>query len=449
MGKYSFFGKVGRPTKEETKICKKIQTLLDDDVISASEVEELLATEGTPATKEELETLYSFLTGESTDGKKGGMDASSSDTHSDNSNVEYDDLEGNDEYAYDDIDDSVGGTHGGEGLGQDAVGFDPFKEPVVERGYTQGFQAVSDTDEEPNSSEGAGTEFDDNDFEEPQGESVADKVGASAEDGDIPNQSWQEEDIPEPDYVQSPVQDAEYEESNENLEDDSDGVGSEKLGGDNLEDLTPAQKRKSAEKTAEAILDMYCKFSPLPFKKWASISEGKVQKMVFNDEINTKMPIENGVTVQDYIEGVNEQVDEVFTVDDDTRESIKDPLIDVLMEQELALTPTQRLLMAVGSHVVTMGFSAFQLAQNNKQALETFKQFHSEQKGRSTTSSSSRTSQSDGNPKQPRPRYSSDDIGKHEEAAVEELMNELNNDGDDVIDPDHDPSITVTETTDD
>ena len=105
---------------------------------------------------------------------------------------------------------------------------------------------------------------------------------------------------------------------------------------------------------------------PVPFEKWASINEGTIQKLALNDRIDLNMELENDLTVQQYVDSNNNQVKQVFKVSDETKEEIKEPLIEVLLEQELALTPTQRLLLAVGSHVATMGFSAYQLAQTNK-----------------------------------------------------------------------------------
>lgn len=469
MSKYPFFGKRGRPSKEETAICKKINGLIDAGITNQEEIDAVLETEGTPSDKEGLEILYTYLSGESTDGEKGTLDSSSKKSNSDgdsggssqDNHTQQDDFDTDDDVTVEDDDYShADGGGSSNGIGKEAIDFDPFDEKVIDRGYTKGISSIRDD------------VLDEEDFDRPSGEteSVADDVGAGAHDGhphdagsgdgggDIPHQDFEEEDIPEPDYVAGGHDNyddddaGEFDIDDEEL-DDNDG----KLGGDNLEDMSPAQKRKSAEKTADALLEMYGNFAPLPFKKWASISESKVQKMVFNNQLDTSMPIENGVTVQDYIDGVNEQVSEVFTVDNDTKESIREPLIEVLLEQEIALTPTQRLMMAVGSHLATMGMSAFQLAQNNKQALETFKQFHAERNGsnsRASQSSSSSGSSSQRQSSHDRPSYS-DDFGEHDKEAVEKMMREMESEGkkngssDDVIDADSDESITVEETTED
>ncbi len=62
------------------------------------------------------------------------------------------------------------------------------------------------------------------------------------------------------------------------------------------------------------------------------------------------------------------------------QEEIKDPLVDVLLENDIALTPTQRLLMVVGGQIIQMGISTLQFMHQNKEALKMFQQFHQESK---------------------------------------------------------------------
>jgi hypothetical protein len=160
--------------------------------------------------------------------------------------------------------------------------------------------------------------------------------------------------------------------------------------------------------------------------------------MAFEGKIDLEMPLENGITVKDYIDGNNEQVEEIFKVSDETREEIKDPLIDVLLEQELALTPTQRLMLAVGSHLFTMSFSAYQLAQNNKVALETFERYHQQTKKEKTAPfSNDQAIKSKAKAK--------DNLSKVEKDAVEKFMREMSGEDDEeIIDSEHDPNVEVT-----
>lgn len=227
-------------------------------------------------------------------------------------------------------------------------------------------------------------------------------------------------------------------ESDEEDGDDEDYEDDGKLGDGNLDDLSPAQKRKSAEKTADAILQMYSKFAPLPFKSWASFKDNTIQKMVIDGRLDLNMQLENGVTVKDYIDSQNEQVEDIFEVTEETQQEIKDPLVEVLLEQEIALTPTQRLMIAVGSHVVQMGFSAYQLSQNNKVALESFEKFHDQMKKPNPN-----YRQQPNTAKQPNP-VNEERINDNDKQAVDELMREINKDDDGIIDAENDPSIEIT-----
>lgn len=155
-----------------------------------------------------------------------------------------------------------------------------------------------------------------------------------------------------------------------------------------LDDLSAAQKRKAAEKTADALITTYANLVPIPFKKISSFNIRKLEQRHMNDELDMNMIImEDGTKVRDYCEGVNEQAESTFVVTKEMQEEIKDPLIDVLLENNFALTPTQRLVMVVGGQIVQMGITAIQFMQQNSNAMESFKKFHEENKAIRTQSS--------------------------------------------------------------
>lgn len=416
MSKFWFFDRKGRPTSNEKRICDKFNSFIDDGSISKNQVEEYVEEYGKPMNESELDEMFGFLTGNDSNGNK----------------YEYAD-EGTGDYDDEDYDEADGGDYEDTEIinetsnsKSDSVNFNPFSEPVIERSYTKGFQPKSEDDDSDSEDDEEG--FSDEDLKMPKdGESIGD-----SDDED--------EDIPEPEWA-SGMGGSDSDEDDEDYDEDDEDDGSDKLGGDNLQDLSPAQKRKSAEKTADALLSMYCQFVPMPFIKWSTFSEGKIQKMVFENKIDLSMQLENNVSVKDYIDGVNEQAQEVFKITDETREEIKDPLVDVLLEQDLALTPTQRLMLAVGGHLVTMGFSAFQLAQNNKQALETFEKFHIQMNQQKAPV----YQETERIKKQPRPR--AENLSKVEKESVEELMKQMSSDyddDDDIIDAEHDPSVEVS-----
>ncbi len=149
----------------------------------------------------------------------------------------------------------------------------------------------------------------------------------------------------------------------------------------NLEDMSPSQKRKAAEQSADAILTAYGNLAPIPFKKMASFNLGKIDNLHLKGELDKNMVIaDDGTTVGKYCHIVNGQVDATFEITKDMKDEIRPPLVEVLMENNLALTATQRLVVAVGQQVITMGLTAFQFMQQNKVALNEFKKFHNENK---------------------------------------------------------------------
>ena len=427
MSKYPYFGKKGRPSKDEADLCKKINKLVNSGEVTESEINQLIDTDGMPTNLDELQDMYSYLTGEELQRASNKLYTGEEEKTENITEEEYTEDNIQDVEIESTVDNDFSNVSGGS---KDAVGFDPFSEPVIERGYTKGINISNEQEEQE------GVEFDENDFERPEGgESVAEQINSEQSvEEDIPEPAWSNHNEPEGD---------DYEDEEGDDYDDEEGDESEKLGEGNLDDLSPAKKRKSAEKTADAILQMYCKFSPTPFKSWAKFKDTTIQKMVIDGRLDMNMQLENGVTVKDYIDGTNEQVEEIFEVSEETQQEIKDPLVDVLLEQEIALTPTQRLMIAVGSHVVQMGFSAYQLSQNNKVALESFEKFHSNMRKANPQYQEPTAEQP-----VPEPRNTvvpDDRITGNDREAVDELMKEINQDDDGVIDAEHDPNVEVTE----
>lgn len=141
-----------------------------------------------------------------------------------------------------------------------------------------------------------------------------------------------------------------------------------------VDNLNPNTKRRAAEQTAKAILSGYAKLAPQPFKWLAKIDEQKVEQMSFEGQIDINIEVSEGMTFDDYVKQTNEQVDEIFEVQEETLDEIREPLIEVLMEQEMELTPQQRLTMAVVSHLFQMLTVALKLRKQNNRILEYQKQ---------------------------------------------------------------------------
>ncbi len=212
--------------------------------------------------------------------------------------------------------------------GYDPLDDDPLNQPVIERAYTKN-DAASNVDPQT-----LNTEIPEHKVENPQASTTA-----------------------QADSTKDPT-----------------GQPKAKVENRAASEMSTTQKRKEAEKTADAALFYYCKYVPVPFKKWGSFNEKKIEQLAIQDKLNLNMEFKTDrkFTVREYIKEHNKAINKAFDVDDETRLSIREPLIEVLMEQNIILTPTQKLLMAVGSHIGTMAFQALRISQQNSALLEHF-----------------------------------------------------------------------------
>ncbi len=151
-----------------------------------------------------------------------------------------------------------------------------------------------------------------------------------------------------------------------------------------LQEQTPKQKREGAEQMANALLLAYGEFAPVGFKKLSTyqIRKSKIQNMHFKGELDKDMIIDtnSGTTLIDYCEIKTHQVEGVFNITQEMKDDIRPPLIEVLMENGMAMTATQRLMMAVGTQLVGMGFKAFEIMQETKNDMKEFKRMHNEKR---------------------------------------------------------------------
>jgi N-acetyl-gamma-glutamylphosphate reductase len=86
-----------------------------------------------------------------------------------------------------------------------------------------------------------------------------------------------------------------------------------------------------------------------------------------------------------------------------------------------------------------MGFASYQLAQNNKVALETFEKYHQQTKKQETTPPFP-TSQA-----KKQKQKTNDNLSAVEKEASEKFIREMYGDDEEVIDAEHDPNIEVSE----
>lgn len=155
--------------------------------------------------------------------------------------------------------------------------------------------------------------------------------------------------------------------------------------------MSNAQKRKNAEVLADVLIKNYVELVPVIPKKLSKVDMRKLERAEMNDTIDTNMEIlDDGTTVKGFFTGINEQVDETFIITQPMQDEIREPLIEVLLENEVVVTPTQRLIIAVGRQVLQMGASTIQFMQINKNAMKDFERFHRENKESTTIANNSK-----------------------------------------------------------
>ena len=148
---------------------------------------------------------------------------------------------------------------------------------------------------------------------------------------------------------------------------------------DNLKNLSTKEKREAMEKTADAILLAYRNYVPLPFIYFSSYDSKKLEQLHKKDEINLDTQVKrDGTTFREYAKEFNLNVETAFTVTDAEVEALKDPLVDVLMEKDIALTPTQRLLFTAGQLLVAKVMLTVKFLREKKSDMEEMKQIHKE-----------------------------------------------------------------------
>ncbi len=212
-----------------------------------------------------------------------------------------------------------------------------------------------------------------------------------------------EEPIPEPKYAEmadsgagykNEFTDASYTESGKSNAESSQGKNKEQVQAEkerqkaekeeakansNVKDLTPEQKREAAAKTSEMAVELYATYRPMPFVHFGSHNKKKLQKEHDDKNIDLQAEIRgDGTTLENYVDAFNADVEETFTVREETKAQLKEALYDVLMEKEIALTPTQRLAGLVVLDIVGCVVATVKLVGQKSSDMEQFRQHHAE-----------------------------------------------------------------------
>lgn len=122
---------------------------------------------------------------------------------------------------------------------------------------------------------------------------------------------------------------------------------------DNLKELSPKEQRESVEKTADIIIIAYKQYIPAVFTHFGSHNVRKLKELEKEGEIDLNHIIKkDGTRIIDYINDYNKDVEFAFKISEEEAEAIKTALVDVLMEQKVAFTATQRLMFVLGQFLV-------------------------------------------------------------------------------------------------
>ena len=147
----------------------------------------------------------------------------------------------------------------------------------------------------------------------------------------------------------------------------------------NLEDLNPAQKKKAVKGTADAILQAYRNFVPKGLTYLSTYDTKKLKKLHSKGEIDIDAPVNrDGTTFFEYVSIFNDNVEEAFRFSNDEIEQLREPLEDVLMENNVAFTAMQRLVFVMAQQLVGKFMLVIKFVSEKRNTINEMKAMHSE-----------------------------------------------------------------------
>ena len=142
-----------------------------------------------------------------------------------------------------------------------------------------------------------------------------------------------------------------------------------------MSDMDNKDKKIASEQLVNSVLDGYEMLHQLG-AKLASVDEGKIQKRVFDGEIdgNLKLQISEDaeVNVFEYGNIHNEQAKEVFEYDKSFNDKVKPAMIRVFSKRGWGITDEQYLLGAFGKDIAVKMVLALTLKKTAKQMVDNF-----------------------------------------------------------------------------
>lgn len=137
------------------------------------------------------------------------------------------------------------------------------------------------------------------------------------------------------------------------------------------QDLPPNEKNKSSEELAKMLVDAYATNAPRLFSYMAKIKDSKVEELSRNGDIELNLVLRpNNITVGEYIDQSNKELDRAFDVTPEWKSEITPVLNRVLQKRNWGVTDEQMLAYYVGSHLIQCGVIAAQVMANNNKFLQ-------------------------------------------------------------------------------
>jgi len=150
-------------------------------------------------------------------------------------------------------------------------------------------------------------------------------------------------------------------------------------------DLDNAEKLKAAKVLAKTMVDAYEKIIPPIFKLASKTSEKKMSELSMKGDIDftilLETPDSGKVTAKEYVDGINNQADQLFNISDEFKENIMPPLTRILAKKEMGMTDEQLLAYYVGADLIQKTQAAYQLRGYMKDTLDFFKETTKNRKG--------------------------------------------------------------------
>lgn len=142
--------------------------------------------------------------------------------------------------------------------------------------------------------------------------------------------------------------------------------------------------RSEAANLADMSIGVYRAAHLFAAKKLTFSEAEMVQKAVKGEwNLDVQIPVSQTVfiSVQDYVNQYNDDINKVLVVDEDFVKEVRPLLIEVLQEQGLGMTPMQSLLLAVSKDVGTKGIEIYRTRKQFTQSLILMTEMYNKQMG--------------------------------------------------------------------